>query len=112
MYRQFQDLSAASACVVANLTPQNAIAEMERVIAEALTQRRPAYITVAEDDALLPVIGTPVSGTPLARVPRPQSDPASLDAAIGRAPLDHGYRDHRTAPLPGRLCSRKWCYRG
>ena len=82
MYRQFQNLSAASACVVANLTPQNAIVEMERVITEALTQRRPAYITVAEDYALLPVIGTPVAGVPLAQVPRPKSDPASLDAAI------------------------------
>jgi indolepyruvate decarboxylase len=82
VYRQFQDLSAASACVVADLTPQNAIAEMERVIAEALTQRRPAYITVAQDYALLPVTGTPVTGMPLAQVPRPQSDPASLEAAI------------------------------
>lgn len=82
MYRQFQSLSAAATCVVANLTPQNAIPEMERVIAEALAQRRPAYITAAEDYALLPVIGTPVTGTPLARIPRPQSDPASLDAAI------------------------------
>jgi indolepyruvate decarboxylase len=81
-FRQFQSLSAASVCVVASLTPQNAIAEMERVISEALTQRRPAYITAAEDAALLPVIGTPVAGVPLAQVARTPSDPASLDAAI------------------------------
>src|SRR3984885_7333048 len=81
-FRQFQSLSAASACVVASLTPQNAIAEMERVISEALTQRRPAYITAAEDAALLPVIGTPIAGVPLAQVARTPSDPASLDAAI------------------------------
>ncbi len=82
MFRQFQALSAASTCVVANLTPLNAIAEMERVIAEALTQRRPAYITAAQDCATLPVIGTPVAGVPLAQVPRTPSDPASLDAAV------------------------------
>lgn len=82
MFRQFQSLSAASACVTADLTPQNAVAEMERVIAEALRQRRPAYITTAQDHGSLPVIGTPVSGTPLARVPRTPSDPASLDAAV------------------------------
>jgi indolepyruvate decarboxylase len=55
---------------------------MERVIAEALTQRRPAYITIAQEYGSLPVIGTPVTGTPLAQVPRPPSDPASLDAAV------------------------------
>jgi indolepyruvate decarboxylase len=82
MYRQFQDLSAAATCVVANLTPNNAIAEMERVISQALTERRPAYITVAEDVASLPVIGTLVTGVPLAEVPRPRSDPSSLDAAV------------------------------
>ena len=81
-FRQFQSLSAASACAVASLTPQNAIAEMERVISEALTQRRPAYITAAEDAALLPVMGTPVAGVPLAQVERTPSDPASLGAAI------------------------------
>jgi indolepyruvate decarboxylase len=82
MFRQFQALSAASTCVTANLTPGNAIAEMERVIAQAMAQRRPAYVTVAEDYASLPVVGTPVTGVPLAQVPRTPSDPASLDAAI------------------------------
>lgn len=82
MYRQFQNLSATTACVVASLTPQNTIAELERVITQALTERRPAYITVPQDYAMLPVIGTPVTGVPLAQVPRPQSDPATLDAAI------------------------------
>lgn len=82
MYRQFQNLSAAATCVAANLTPNNAIAEMERVITQALTERRPAYITVAEDVASLPVIGTPVTGVLLAEVPRPRSDPSSLDAAV------------------------------
>jgi len=82
MFRQFESLSAASTCVTANLTPQNAVEEMERVIAEALTQRRPAYITMAEDCGSLPVVGAPVAGVPLPQVPRPPSDPATLDAAV------------------------------
>lgn len=81
-FRQFQTLSGAATCVAADLTPQNAIAELERVISEALTQRRPAYITLAEEYGKLPVIGTPVTGMPLAQVARTPSDPASLDAAV------------------------------
>jgi indolepyruvate decarboxylase len=81
-FRQFQNLSAASACVTASLTPTNAITELERVITQALAERRPAYITVPQDCATLPVIGTPVTGVPLAQVPLPPSDPASLDAAV------------------------------
>ncbi|GAA1991004.1 alpha-keto acid decarboxylase family protein [Kitasatospora viridis] len=82
VFRQFQKLSESSACVAADLTPQNVIAELERVIAEALTQRRPAYLTMAHDYGSLPVIGTPVAGTPVAKVARTPSDPASLDAAV------------------------------
>jgi indolepyruvate decarboxylase len=82
MFRQLENLSAAATCVATNLTPQNAVAEMERVISEALSQRRPAYITMAQEFGTVPIIGTPVAGTPLAQVPRPQSDPASLDAAV------------------------------
>lgn len=52
------------------------------MIAEVLTQRRPAYITAAQDYAALAVIGTPIAGVPLAEVPGTPSDPACLDAAI------------------------------
>ena len=79
---QFRDLSAASACVSAYLTPHNTISEMERVIFEALTQRQPAYITVPQDYALMPVIGDPVVGVPLADTPTAKSEPRELAAAI------------------------------
>jgi len=79
---QFRALSAQSACASAYLTPENTIAEMERVIFEALSQRMPAYVTVPQDYALMPVIGTPVRGVPLAEVPGPVSDPAELAAAL------------------------------
>jgi indolepyruvate decarboxylase len=79
---QFQDLSAASACVSAYLTPENTISEMERVILEAMRQRQPAYITVPQDYALMPVIGDPVVGVPLADTPTATSEPRELAAAL------------------------------
>jgi len=60
IYGNFSAISAASACVRAHLRPDTAIAEMERVIREALRLSAPAYITVAEDLARMPVIGTPI----------------------------------------------------
>ncbi|RDI68410.1 indolepyruvate decarboxylase [Nocardia pseudobrasiliensis] len=105
MFRQFEALSAASACVSAHLTARNAIAEMERVITEALAQRRPAYLTIAADEALLPVIGTPVAGMALTEVPRPQSDPASLDAAI-TAITDRVTASKATVVLPAYTIGR------
>jgi TPP-dependent 2-oxoacid decarboxylase len=52
---------------------------MERVITQALAERRPAYITVPQDCATLPVIGTPVTGVPW---PRCRSTPAAFGAAM------------------------------
>jgi indolepyruvate decarboxylase len=79
---QFRELSAASACVSASLTPENTISEMERVIAEAMRQRQPAYITVPQDYALMPVIGDPIVGVPLAEIPTATSEPRELAAAL------------------------------
>jgi len=105
MFRQFQNLSAASACVTASLTPANAIREMERVIAQALAERRAAYITVPQDCATLPVTGTPVMGVPLAKVALPPSDPASLDAATA-AIADLVSAARSTVVLPGYAIGR------
>jgi indolepyruvate decarboxylase len=82
VFNNFQAISAAACCVSTNLTPNNVIDEMERVIREALSQSAPAYIIVPMDLAVMPVIGTPVQGTPLKSVKRAKSDPASLEAAI------------------------------
>ncbi len=79
---QFRDLSAASACVSASLTPENTISEMERVILEAMRQRQPAYITVPQDYALMPVVGDPIVGFALAEVPTATSEPRELAAAL------------------------------
>lgn len=82
VFNNFQAISASACCVSTNLTPNNVIDEMERVIREALSQSAPAYIIVPMDLAGMPVIGTPVKGIPLKFVKRSNSDPASLEAAI------------------------------
>ncbi len=82
VYGNFVAIAAAAGCVSAVLTPDNAILELERVIAEALRQSAPAYIQIPQDLAKMPVIGTPVSGQPLAAVRRNGSDPRELAAAL------------------------------
>lgn len=82
VYGNFEELSAAAACVAARLTPDNAIDELERVIREALRQSAPAYIVIPMDHARMPVLGTPVKGLPLNRIKRQSSAPAELAVAL------------------------------
>jgi indolepyruvate decarboxylase len=79
---QFRSYNEVSACVSAVLTPQNTIAEMERVIFEALSQRMPAYIQIAEDYARMPIVGAPVHGVLLAEAPTFSSNAEELDGAV------------------------------
>lgn len=82
VYNNFQSISAAACCVSANLTPDNVVEEMERVIRDAFRFSEPAYIVVPMDYAIMPIIGSPIKGAPLANIKRAKSDPASLEAAI------------------------------
>ncbi len=82
VFNNFQEISTAACCVSTNLTPDNVIDEMERVIREALNQSAPAYIIVPMDYALMPINGNPIKGLPLASIKRAKSDPASLEAAL------------------------------
>ena len=79
---QFRGISEKSACVSACLTPENAIAEMERVIKVALSNRQPGYIQIPQDSALMPVVGEPIRGMPLAKAETFSSNPRELDAAV------------------------------
>src|SRR5208337_1603151 len=79
---QFRGLSEASAGASAHLTPENAIAEMERVIAVALSKRQPGYIQIPQDYALMPVVEEPIRGVPLAKAQTFSSNPRELDAAV------------------------------
>jgi indolepyruvate decarboxylase len=56
VFGNFVDLSAGAACCHAVINPENCIVEMERVIAEARRDNRPAYIVVPSDYALAPVV--------------------------------------------------------
>jgi indolepyruvate decarboxylase len=73
-FQNFANISAQAACVSAVITPDNCAHEMERLIATARAESRPAYILVASDYAVTPVAASdpvpypkPASGPDLAR---------------------------------------------
>jgi indolepyruvate decarboxylase len=70
VFQNFANISAQAACVSAVITPDNCVHEMERLIASARTESRPAYILVASDFAITPV--TASAATPY---PKPASGP-------------------------------------
>ncbi|MFO1414522.1 MAG: thiamine pyrophosphate-binding protein [Burkholderiales bacterium] len=83
VFNNFAALSEAGACVVARLTPDNVVDEMERVIREAFRLSAPAYITVPMDLGKMPVLGTPPARrTTVADVPRGGSVAGELEAAV------------------------------
>ena len=71
-FQNFANISAQAACVSAVITPDNCAHEMERLIATARAESRPAYILVAADYAVTPVTGSGAGPVPEARQrPRP-----------------------------------------
>src|SRR6201985_530756 len=80
IFQNFANISAQAACVSAVITPDNCVHEMERVIAPARAESRPAYILVASDFAV-----TPVTAMAAAPYPKPASGPdlAKAVQAIG-----------------------------
>jgi len=69
-FQNFANISAQAACVSAVITPDNCIHEMERLIATARAESRPAYILVASDFAI-----TPVTASEATPYPKPASGP-------------------------------------
>ncbi|MDR3618743.1 MAG: thiamine pyrophosphate-binding protein [Paludisphaera borealis] len=57
-FQNFANISAQAACVSAVITPDNCTYEMERLIATARAESRPAYVLVAADYAVTPVTGS------------------------------------------------------
>ena len=78
-FQNFANISAQAACVSAVITPDNCAHEMERLIATARAESRPAYILVASDYAV-----TPVAASDPVPYPKPTSGPdlAKAVAAI------------------------------
>ena len=81
-FEQFFSVSAAATCVSAILTPENVIVEMERLIHEALSQQRPAYLMIPADYALMEVLGTLPENTSLSKLPILASEPGEFSAAL------------------------------
>ena len=76
VFGNFIELSAKAACCHAVIDPDNCVIEMERVIAEARRENRPAYIVVPSDYALSPV--APYEARPL----KIRSGEAALKKAV------------------------------
>ncbi|MDX3077138.1 alpha-keto acid decarboxylase family protein [Streptomyces sp. NPDC088354] len=95
----FQKMSDSVVCASAVMTPQNAAAETERLIAAALYHRRPVYMAFPADLAEMPVVGTAQP------IPAPASDPAQVDAAVN-AIADMLDRAGSACVLPGILTTR------
>jgi indolepyruvate decarboxylase len=95
----FHMMAQPIVCATAVMTPQNAAAETERLISEALYHRRPVYIAFPSDVADTPVL----AGAP--SVSLPTSDPESLAAATEAvtAALDSA---GQACVLPGVLLRR------
>ena len=95
----FSKMADPVVCASAILTPQNAVYETERLIAEALYHRRPVYIAIPRDVADQEVLG---SAQPL---DPPRSNPNNLKAATEAivSVLDSA---ETACILPGWLVSR------
>ena len=98
-YNNFFDLSAATACVSAHLTPDNVVSELERLIREAFRLSQPAYMLIPEDFAKMPIHGTPVKGTRLTSISRGRSNPKELRTAV-QAIVRRMKKARRTVVLP------------
>ena len=99
-YDLFYRMTEPVVCARAIMTPQNVVMQTERLIAEALYRRRPAYMAFPADLADQPVLGAPARSFEM-----PQSNPDSLAAAteaIARALEEAG----TACVLPGVLLAR------
>ena len=98
-FQNFANISAQAACVSAVITPDNCAHEMERLIATARAESRPAYILVASDYAVTPVTGR--------RRPRIRSPPAAPTWPRPSRRSPSGFRPpDRVAVLPAYTVSR------
>jgi indolepyruvate decarboxylase len=95
----FYKMTAPAVCARTIVSPENCVAETERLIAAALYHRRPAYMTFPMDVPDQPVLG---QGSPH---PMPKSDPAALKKAVN-AIVDAVTRAKTACVLPGYLVAR------
>lgn len=82
VYGNFEPIIEAACCVKVVLTPENAIAELERAIRVALARCEPAYIVVPQDVGGSAVVGAVSPGPHLREIRSAVSNPAELKAAV------------------------------
>lgn len=95
----FYKMTDPVVCARTIMTPENCVAETERLIAAALHHRRPVYMAFPADYANMPVIG---EASPL---PEPASDPDTLDTVV-EAIVDAVSGSKIACILPGIMVSR------
>ena len=95
----FYEMTAPAVCARTIVTPENCVAETERLIAAALYHRRPVYMAFPMDVGDKPVLG---QGNPHVL---PQSDPDALEKAVN-AIVDAVTRAKTAVALPGILVAR------
>lgn len=98
-FELFATMAATVVGASAILTPENAVAETERLIHEALYNRRPVYMAFPADLAIKPILAT---SDPL---PLPRSDQKALTAAADAIVTALGAATQACA-LPGLLIER------
>jgi indolepyruvate decarboxylase len=82
VYGNHESIVEATCCVKVVLTPENAIAEIERAITVAFAKSAPAYIVVPQDVGTMPVIGRVSPGSHMREIQRSVSNPVELEAAV------------------------------
>ena len=95
----FYKMTEPVVCARAIMTPENCVAETERLIAAALYHRRPVYMAFPTDYANMPVVGNAAS------VAEPETDPIALEHAVD-AIVGAVSRSHTACILPGILVAR------
>ncbi len=98
-FDHFCKMADSVVCARAILTPENCVAETERLIAAALHHRRPVYLGFPADYANMPVVGQ------AAPVAEPASDTVALEAAVGSI-VDAISAANTACILPGIMVSR------
>ncbi|EOG1931655.1 alpha-keto acid decarboxylase family protein [Providencia stuartii] len=97
----FYQMSQHLSCAHAILTPENCIAETERLIITALRERRPVYIGLPADYAVMPVVTDKNTDTPVIH----KSNNESLSAAV-TAILEKLNSSQKACIIPGILSAR------
>ncbi|WP_272689993.1 alpha-keto acid decarboxylase family protein [Providencia sp. PROV152] len=97
----FYQMSQHLSCAHAILTPENCIAETERLIATALHERRPVYIGLPSDYAVMPVIADKNTEETIIH----KSNSESLSSAV-TAILEKLNSSQKACIIPGILSAR------